>query len=114
MKEQTWRQWIREVEREKKIDPAHPSNLKKGCLAALTGTDVRVLDAFVPTLKLYAYTGDRELLKVAGVLLLQMQEHLRFVARELIPFVLEWSDREKLWPLIVGQDLRAVSNERGS
>lgn len=97
MKEQTWRQWCRVVER----DPNTPSKLRKGSLAPLTGTDVRVLNAFVPTLKLYAYTGNEDLLGAMMLLLKEMQESTRWIARELIPFVMEWSDREKLWPLIV-------------
>lgn len=97
MKEQTWQQWCRAVER----DPHTPSRLRKGSLAALTGTDVRALDAFVPTLKLYAYTGSEDLLGAMMLLLKEMQESTRWIARELIPFVMEWSDREKLWPLIV-------------
>lgn len=101
MREQTWQQWCRAVERESKSNPNHPSRLRSGCLAPLTGTDVRVLNAFVPMLKLYAYTGSEDLLGAMMLLLKEMQESTRWIARELIPFVMEWSDREKLWPLIV-------------
>lgn len=98
MREQTWQQWVRAVER----DPRTPSKLRKGSLAALTGTDVRVLNAFVPTLKLYTYTENEDLLGAAMLLLKQMQESTRWIARELIPFAMrDWSDRETIWPLIV-------------
>jgi len=34
------------------------------------------------------------------VLVRIMQVHTRPLARELIPFVLDWGDRERLWPLV--------------
>jgi hypothetical protein len=99
-KEQTWAQWVREVVRAKKEDPGHPSKLFNGCMAPITGTDHRVLDAFVPCMKLYAYSGSNQLLAAATLLLKNMQPSTRWIARELIPFVLDWGDRERLWPLI--------------
>jgi hypothetical protein len=54
-KEQTWQQWVRLVEREASTDPGHPSKLRKGCLAPLTGTDTCAMTAFVACLKLCAY-----------------------------------------------------------
>ena len=97
MKERTWQQWARAVQR----DPESPSRIKKGTLAPLTGTDFRALEAFVAFVKLYSYTNDRRLLKGAFVALSAMQESTRWVARELIAFVLDWSDRERLWPVIL-------------
>ena len=99
MSAQTWQQWARAVAR----DPSSPSRIGKGTLAALTGTDVRVLDAFVPCLVLYAHTGDREVLRAAGLLLPQMQRGTKWIAQELIAFALDWPDRDRLWPLITGE-----------
>jgi hypothetical protein len=110
MKEQTWQQWVRAVERESRDNPQHPSRICKGSLAGLTGTDVRALNAFVACLKLYAYSGEKHGLKAASAVLRQMQEKERWIARELIAFVLEWDDRERLWPLVAPSvELRVVS-----
>jgi len=100
MKEQTWKQWARLVEK----DPESPSCLRNGVLGALTGQDVRVLDAFVACLKLYAcsdHDGRFGALSAVRALLPAMQDSTRWIARELIPFVLEWDDRERLWPRMV-------------
>jgi hypothetical protein len=107
MKEQTWRQWVRIVER----DPETPSRLRKGCLAPLTGTDARALDAFVACLKLYAYTGERRVIGAASTVLIEMQDSTRWIARELIPFVMNWEDRERLWPLLAPVPLKFVHVE---
>lgn len=95
-RKQTWQQWARAVER----DPHTPSRIRKGSLAPLTGTDHRVLDAFVACLELYSYDRDADVLLAASVLLSRMQTSTRWVAKELIAFVLDWPDRERLWPLI--------------
>lgn len=99
MKKQTWSQWVRLVEREAATNPDHPSKLRKGCLAPLTGTDVRALNAFVACLELVCYCDSQEhALGAASMVLHEMQPSTRWIARELIPFVLDWGDRERLWP----------------
>ena len=100
MKPQTWRAWARTCSR----DPSSPSLLKMGALAALTGQDARVLDAVVACFELYASSDDagrRGALEAIRVLLPAMQESTRWIARELIPFVLDWNDRERVWALVV-------------
>jgi hypothetical protein len=96
VKKQSWQQWARVCA----ADPSSPSLLKKGSLAALTGTDIRVLDAFVPCLSLYAHTGDEHVLGAAQIVLDEMQPHTLWIAKELIAFVLDWPDRERLWPRV--------------
>jgi hypothetical protein len=96
MKEQTWQQWARTAQR----DQSSPSRIKKGSLAALTGTDVRALDAFVACVKLYAYTNDRRALDGARVAANLMQDSTRWVAKELVAFVLDWSDRDRIWSFL--------------
>jgi len=84
--------------------------LGKGCLAPLTGQDAKALDAIVACWKLYAISdeaGQRVALASVTLLLHGMQEKTRWLARELIPFVFDWTDRERLWSLVTG-DLRAV------
>jgi len=100
MKKQTWQQWMRAIER----DPSGtPSLILRGSLAAITGQDARALNAIVACWELYASSdadGQRGALEAVRALLPAMQEKTRWIARELIPFVLEWSDRERLWPLV--------------
>jgi len=96
VKEQTWRQWARACIR----DPQSPSKITKDMLAALTGTDARVLDAIVACWTAYAYTGDPFVLDAVRILLRLMQVHTRSLACELIPFAMNWEDRERLWPLL--------------
>jgi hypothetical protein len=95
-KEQTWQQWARSHMNASANET--PSKLFRGCLGALTGTDVRALNAFVACLQLHYYADhpDRAL-DAARLALGEMQESTRWIARELIPFVLDWDDRERLW-----------------
>lgn len=70
-------------------------------MAALTGQDARALAALVPAFELYAAsdeTGQRGALVAIRALVSAMQPSTRWIAKELIPFVLDWDDREKLWP----------------
>lgn len=100
MKPQTWRQWARACTK----DPSSPSLLKTGALAALTGQDARALDAFVACLELYSNcdgVGEEAALAAMRALLPAMQESTRWIARELIPFVLDWNYRESMWPRLV-------------
>lgn len=99
MKKQTWRQWVRLCLN----DPSSPTLLKKGSLAALTGQDERALNAIVACLELYSNSdaaGECGALAALRALLPAMQPSTRLIARELIPFVLDWQDRQRLWPLI--------------
>jgi hypothetical protein len=108
VKGQTWQQWVRAVIREKRDNPSHPSRLEKHSLAALTGTDHRVLEAFVPLLKLYSYAPSGDVFGAMQIVLGQMQRSTLWIAKELIPFALEWHDRERLWPLIEPSPVRLV------
>jgi hypothetical protein len=113
MKEQTWQQWVRAVLRDVKDNPNHRSNLRKGALGALTGQDERALSAIVHCWKLYANSdsdGQRGALAAVRALLPAMQPSTRWLARELIPFAMCWDDRERLWPLVTGPELRVVSS----
>jgi hypothetical protein len=94
----TWQSWVRQCT----ADPGNPIRATKGCLGMLTGQDKRAMDAVVACYELYANSDeDGELAALAAipVLLLAMQPKCRFLARELIAFVLDWPDRDRLWPL---------------
>ncbi len=114
MKEQTWKQWVRLVIREKKENPEHPSRLFDGCMAPLTGTDYRALEAFAACLKLSSYCDRPEqAIRAMRIVLGEMQPSVRWIARELIPFAKEWNDRERMWPRLAlnwsGSELLSVS-----
>jgi len=69
----------------------------------LTGQDTRALDAIAAGWQLYSSSdadGQRGALDAVRALLLTMQPKTRWVARELIPFAMDWSDRERLWPFV--------------
>ncbi len=107
MKKQTWQSWARGCG----ADPSSQSKLFKGSLGALTGQDARAMDAFVACLELYALSdddGQRAALVAARQLLGAMQPKVHWIAQELIPFVLNWEDRERLWPKIRGVELHLV------
>lgn len=98
-KKQTWQQWARACAK----DPLSPSFLSKAGLAALTGQDTRALNAIVACFELYANSdeeGQRGALEAVRALLPAMQKSTRWIAQELIPFVLDWGDRERLWPRV--------------
>lgn len=69
-------------------------------LGCLTGSDFKALDAIAPLLVLYSYTGHRLVLRACGLAAAEMQESTRPLAKELIAFVLDWDDRDRLWPQI--------------
>jgi hypothetical protein len=100
MRKQTWQQWVRAIERG---DRSTPSLILRGTLAALTGQDVRAMNAIVACWELYASSdkdGQRGALQAVRALLPALQTSVRPLARELIPFALDWDDRERLWPLV--------------
>lgn len=108
LRKQTWQQWVRLVAN----DPDSPSALFKGALGALTGQDARALEAIVACWVLYSNSdeaGRFGALSAVRALLPAMQESTRWIAKELIPFALDWDDRERLWPQVnVAPGLRVV------
>lgn len=112
MKKQSWQQWARACAK----DPSSPSGIREvalasgrtdSVLAALTGQDVRALNAIVACWELYACSdedGQRGALEAVRALLPAMQESTRWIARELIPYALDWGDREWLWDLVSSRE----------
>ena len=95
--------WLREVA----IDFWSRIGLKAPCktiFAPLTGQDSQAYSVFLHALNLYCYSdgaGTRHALLCMKHAVLAMQEHTRWIARESIPHVLDWGDRETLWPRIL-------------
>lgn len=113
--EQTWQAWARACG----TDPSSPSKFFKGCLGALTGQDARALEAVAACWKLYSNSdadGQRGALAAIRVLLPAMQPKVRWMARELIPFAMNWEDRERLWPLVAppSENLELVGFRAGA
>lgn len=69
-------------------------------LAPLTGTDSKALAAIADAWNLYAYTRSERVLKAISLLIAEMQETTRHLARELIAYAMDWSDRDRLWPQV--------------
>lgn len=73
-------------------------------LAPLTGQDARALSAFVHLLELYACSDDvgrRSALLALHHAVMAMQGSTRHIAKAAIPYVLDWSDEDRLWPEIL-------------
>ena len=102
-RKQSWQAWARACA----ADPSSPSNIGRHSLAALTGQDVRALNAIVACWELYA-AGDgdaqRGALAAVRALLPAMQGSTRWIAKELIPYALDWSDRERLWLMVTDEE----------
>lgn len=84
-------------------DPRSPGYAGSQGLGALTGQDARVLEAIAACWSLYASSdvdGGNAALAAIRALLPGMQPQCRHFARELIALALDWSDRDRLWPLV--------------
>lgn len=81
---------------------APPRPLPK--LAVLTGQDMRALAAIAACWQLLASSdevGEQAALAAVRMLLPALQPECRQFARELIPFAMDWSHREKVWPEVL-------------
>jgi hypothetical protein len=74
-------------------------NLGKSCLAALTSTDRRALEAAVQIIALLGYDRNPGLVMAFGACVLEMQPSTREFAFHAIAHVLDWNDRGRIWSL---------------
>jgi hypothetical protein len=72
-------------------------NLGPRCLAPLTGTDARALDAAVHILELYSYHRVQDVLAAFKAIVLTMQPHTRHFAYHAIAMVMDWEFRSPIW-----------------
>lgn len=103
-REQRWDQWIRACAK----DPHSPARFP-GSLGMLTGQDARALEAISCCWELYAggdAAGEKAAIEAIRALLPALQPQCRQFARELIAFSLDWSDRDRLWPVVAEQEIR--------
>lgn len=108
MKRQTWDQWVRACLRDK----SSPIRITRNHMAMITGTDRRVLDAIAACWELYAFEP-RPAMAAIKLLLPALQPKCWPIAQELIAFVLDWPDRDKVWGHVVGPTLQAHVNRMG-
>jgi hypothetical protein len=69
-------------------------------LAALTGTDTKALLAIAACWELFAYTRSTGVLNAIRNLLAEMQPSTAPLTRDLIARSMDWSDRDRYWPLV--------------
>lgn len=74
-------------------------NLGPRCLAPLTGTDSRALDAAAHIIAQYANSGDRRAVLAFGHVVMCMQPSTRYLAYHAIAHVMDWPDRARVWAL---------------
>lgn len=79
------------------LRPWLKANLGKQCLAPLTGTDSRALDAAVHIAELYSYHSEQGVLTAFSKVVSCMQSHTQYLAYHAIAHVMDWSDRPKVW-----------------
>ena len=73
------------------------SNLGDRCLAPLTGTDARALDAAVQIVELYCFCAHPEVAQAFGAVVSQMQRSTRELAYHAIAHPMDWCHRSELW-----------------
>lgn len=79
----------------------------KHAMGALTGQDMRALLAIAHVWELYAASdndGRAASLDAVRALLDAMQPKCRLFAKELIAHSMDWTDRDRLWPLVCADD----------
>lgn len=73
------------------------ANLGKGCLAALTGTDSRALQAAVHIIDAHSYDRSRANVDAFGLVVGRMQKSTQYLAFHAIAHVMDWDDRAPIW-----------------
>jgi hypothetical protein len=95
-----WDAWLRACAK----DPQSQARIPKNWAAPLTGQDTRALTAIAACWRLYASADDdgrTGALAAVRALLPAMQPQTRYLARELIAWAMEWTDRERLWDYVM-------------
>lgn len=93
-----WLAWLRACQK----SPTNPIEAR-GPLGMITGQDARALRAVAACWALYSGDDNARAGALAAVraLLPAMQRECWPFARELIAQQLDWSDRDRLWPLVL-------------
>jgi hypothetical protein len=79
------------------VMPWLKANLGKHCLAPLTGTDFRALQAAVQIIELSAYDDSPEVIEAFAKIVRRMQPKCQGLAYYAIAYVLDWGDRSRIW-----------------
>lgn len=97
-----WDAWLRSFDRN-----PDPRVQLPGSMAMLTGQDKRALAAIAACWELYACSDDdgaRGALQAVRALLPALQPKCRGFARELIPWAMDWSDKDRVWRAVLQGD----------
>ena len=70
-------------------------------LAPLTGTSTKALKAVAHLWQLYAYSREEAVLGAIGLLVPSLGS-CSGLGRELAAWAMDWGDRERLWPRVIG------------
>jgi hypothetical protein len=96
--------WLKNISSPESFRPEGPLDFPLG---ALTGTDHRALEAIDRLWHLYCSCDHPErVLWAIAYAASEMQVSTRPLARELAAHAREWSDRERLWPLVEERIMR--------
>lgn len=83
----------------KSLRPWLKANLGKYCLAPLTSTDSRALDAAVHIVELWNFSDNADLPGAFGAVVRSMQDNTKELAFHAIAHVCDWHTRQQLWNL---------------
>lgn len=104
-----WLAWLKACQKDGpsnpiRLPPPPPGSKRpQSIFGALTGQDSRALFAIATCWHLYACSdmdGRTSAISAIRSLLAAVQPHCRVFARELIAQSLDWSDRDRLWPMV--------------
>ena len=82
-------------------------------LAPLTGTDTKAAIAIAYAWQLFAYTRSTAVLNAIRCLLSEMQPSTAPLTRDLIAWVMDWSDRDRYWPMVWGDEHERLPSAAG-
>lgn len=77
----------------------------RNALAPLTGQDGSALSAFAHLVELYARADDMGRMNALAAMratVRAMQPSVQHLAKAAIPHVMDWSDEDRIWRMIVG------------
>ena len=97
----SWQRWIHAAA----VDDEERLGFPASALSVCTGQDIRALTAVAACWERYTVAdepGEQAALQCVRELLTAMEPHCWIFARALIARSMDWRDRDRLWPMVVG------------